>query len=139
MNNKVDEIIRDVQGLSHDRRVEFCQTALGRLIDELSVNDRSAISAFVLHLIRVAVSADRKCGQAEYDLFCDIFGPTSPEEFFEQTNGGASEEYIRALDQEIDHFTDDAKFAACAVVLSFLTADGEVTREEAKLMHRLFE
>lgn len=121
-------------------RRSICQGAYEKIIEELSVNDSEAIANFVVGLLKVAISADRSLTQEEYDLFCDVTGNyVDPDEFYEITNGGSDPRVIKAVDEEVDHFTDEAKFACCTFVLCFVSSDGKITKDEEKLMIRLFE
>ena len=121
-------------------RRSICQGAYEKIIEELSANDTKTITNFIVALLKVAISADRSLTQEEYDLFCDVTGESAdPDEFYEITNGGSDPRFIKIVDDEIDHFTEEAKFACCTFVLCFVSSDGKITKDEEKLMIRLFE
>lgn len=138
-NEKVKELIQQSATWDNDYRASICRGALQSIVEELDCNSKEDIRNFVVALIRVGVSADRSCDQAELDLYRAAIDPEiKGQDFYEMTNGGRDPELIEAIDENIDHFTDDAKFACCTLVLCFITADHKVTDEEAKLIQKLF-
>ena len=140
ISERIHDLIVESADWTASYRRSICAGAYEKIIEELSVNDAETITTFIISLLKVAISADRSLTQEEYDLFCEVTGNyVDPDEFYEITNGGSDPRIVNAVDEEIDHFTDEAKFACCTFVLCFVSSDGNITKDEEKLMIRLFE
>ena len=136
---RVKDLLNEAKGWDFEHRAGVCAGALQAMVKELSANDNDAIRSFIIALLRVAVSADRSCEQGEYDLYRAVIDENiSGDDFYELTNGGSNPELIKAVDENIDSFTDDAKFACCTFVLCCLTADRDITSNEEALIQKLF-
>lgn len=94
----------------------------------------------MLHLVSLAVSADQLTGNEEYDLYLENFkNNPSFEEFFTFTDGGASEDFVVKMDEELDHLPEDVKMDCCKLIFLFLSANYRFSKEENHLLRLLIK
>ena len=103
------------------------------------LNKDEALS-FFLNIVRLFVSADKKCGKEEYLLFKQIIHvEIEYEDFFEFTNGGASRHFIKTMNDIIDRFDERTKNAVCVIGLTIICSDGIVNEAEKKLLKLILD
>ena len=139
-NEKLNQLIDESAKWSKEDRVSICKGAVHKIFETLSVNGEQEVNNFLMLLLRVGVSGDKTLSVEEYELFVLVTGSVpDPDEFYDMTNGGSDPALVKAIDEEIDHFTDDAKFACCTFVLCFFSADEVITDNERAVITKLFE
>ena len=102
--------------------------------------DEKECLSFFLNIVRLFVSADRKCGREEYELFKQIINvEIDYDSFFEFTNAGASNRFVKEMDEIIDRFDAKTKNAVCVIGLSIICSDGIVHDSERKLLQLVLD
>jgi len=138
--NELDEIIESVKNLSYDEQVLLGRRCLANIegaLEYLGIDHEGRIN-FVLSVIGVAVSSDRKASFEEYALFCGVIGQIIKyEDFYDLTNGGSKKEVVDKLDEIVDKLPLGVKRDCCTIVLLFLTVDGDVTEREKEALAQL--
>lgn len=134
------ELMQEVVNASDRERIALGKEALYNTISVLKnhgLKDDDG-SKFIMSIIKVFVSADRRCSQAEYDLIRAITEiDFSEDEFYEISNGGADAEFVRAFDETIDCLEPEEKAHICLFGLTILASDEKMTKEEQDLFTRL--
>lgn len=140
MNEQLRELYNEYLNHSDAERVQTAQAAtavVAKFLNEAGLSNEQSF-AFFMNIVRLFVSADRNCSEEEADLFNKILDTNvSYEDFFNATNGGASPEFIKAMDEIIDSMPEDPKVAVCILGLTFLAADGELSQAEADVFERI--
>ena len=136
----VQDLVQQSRKWTDETRASMCTSALRQIAEEFAGEDAYALRDFIFCLLRVGVSGDHVCSQAELKLYRKVINPKiSADEFFALTNHGDGLEFVTAIDEVVDSFDTDAKFACCTFILCFLSADHKVTKEEEELIIRLFQ
>ena len=137
----IKEMMQEVVNLDHDDRIKLGKSALKDIITILEnngVKDDEKQLIFVLSLIKLFVSADKKCSKAELDLVNSILNSTlTYDEFYEMTNNGADPEFINELDDVVDSLTQEEKGAIVLFGLCIIAADEKITVEEQQIFMKI--
>ena len=95
---------------------------------------------FLFDLVSLSVSADLFAANEEYDLFSLIFGKSySYMDFYNLTNGGASDSFLGKVDFVVDHCSDRLKRQCCEFAFLFLSSDYSFKPEEEKVIRLLLK
>ena len=140
MNAQLKEIYQNYLKQSEQERIAVAQNATAAIagfLTESGLSSKESLN-FYLNIIRLFVSADRRCSQEEVDLFNKILGLSySYEDFFNLTNGGANPEFVKVMDDIIDTMPEEPKIAVCVLGLTFLAADGELKENEIEIFEKI--
>lgn len=91
-------------------------------------------------LVSLGVSADRFAANEEYDLFASIFGNGySYMDFFNLTDGGASDSFMEKVDYMVDHCNETLKRRCCEFLFLFLSSDYTFKKEEDRVIRLLLK
>ena len=142
MASNLDSTIQQFVNQSEEERVAQAKNAtkeIGIYLSSCGFTKKEALY-FYLNLVRLFVSADNKCGETEYILFKKVLDvEISFDTFFELTNGGATEEFIEAMDRIIDQMKYETKLMVCILGLTIICSDGVVTQAERELLTKIAE
>ena len=135
-----NEYCQSLVDMSMDQRIELGTGAFAKVygaLKEAGVAEDNC-AAVILALIKAGVSGDFSCSAEELELYNGIFSDNmSYDDFYNMTNGGGSSAFVANLDELVDSFADDVKFAACTLVGLFLAADDRLNRDEVGLLRKL--
>ena len=135
-----DELYKEYVNYDHAQRVEIARTAAGRILAALEQNgiEDEIKFSFLIDIVKLFVSADKKCSESECELFNDVIGTSlSYEQFFHLTNGGADPHFIAGIDNIIDSLSGDIKAEICFFGLTILCADDTFTQEEREIFEKI--
>ena len=139
---RLRDAANSLASLSYPHRVKICREAakdLALIFKDHGFSDNE-FAKFTLFLARLGVSADQLCGEVEHRFWEDAFGTKiDPERFYKLTNGGASQSFVRKMNDLIDNLSPKAKEDSCTIVMGFICADGVVSENEFGLLVRLFD
>ena len=138
----LEEVYEDVVKLSHDERVAFGKEKLQLVAHWLLERDLSEekIGDFILRLTSLFSSADNVANQAEYKVFIDITGfDISYLDFHYLVSLHNSPEKVEEMNDIIDTFPKEIKFAICHYGLALLSADGVINEKERELFERILD
>ena len=142
MNAKLQDIYSNYLNQSEEERITVAQkatAAIAGFFSESGLTQKESLN-FYINIVRLFVSADRRCSQQEVNLFNKILGADySYEDFFNLTNGGSNPEFVKAMDDIIDTMPEEPKIAVCVLGLTFLAADGELKESEIDIFERILE
>ena len=134
------ELYQKYVNQSHEERVNVAQRAAANVLGALKdggIDDEITFN-FLTNVIKLFVSADRNCTEAECRLFNDVMGTSlSYEQFYNLTNGGSDPEFVKAMDELIDSLPDDSKVDVCTFGLTIIAADDTITGAEQALFERI--
>jgi len=135
-----DEIVDSVREMDAELRVELAKDCVLKMCDgfaRLGMNEEQ-MSEKICDVIRLFVSADRRCSPQEFELINAIYEfDMTYQEFYDLTNGGAQVEFIMAMDHYIDSLEKSLKSHIGMFGLCLLASDGEVTHVERALLKRI--
>ena len=97
MSNAFNDFLRNVLNLEPQKKVELAHSALAAFIDGLKKAGRSdeEISAAIMNLTKLFVSADRTFVADEYSFFRAVTGiDVDVETFYNVTNGGSAQDFV---------------------------------------------
>ena len=138
-----DVILNEVENILHlsfEEKVDLGRDSLGRLVRGLKEGglDKEQVSNVIWGLIRLFVSADKRCSNAEYVLFKEITQlDISEDEFYERTNGGADEEFKKAILDFISILTREDAVHAIVFGVTVMSSDGIIAKGEYDLIDQL--
>ena len=134
------ELYQQYVNQSHAQRVDIAQRAAGNVLVALKeggVEDDITFN-FLTDLIKLFVSADKNCTEAECQLFNDVMGTSlSYEQFYNLTNGGSDPAFVQTMDEIIDSLPDDVKVDVCTFGLTIIAADDTITGAEQSLFEKI--
>ena len=137
----LDAIYEDYLNLSYEEKVDNALESIGEVtltLKRLGVDDENERIKFYLGLTALFVAADKEISMAEVQLFNDVFGTSFDLESFEVLFANASDPaFVKKMDSIIDKFPEEAKFAACAYGLIFLSVDEVITPKEKAVFERI--
>ena len=135
-----NEYCQSLVDMSMDQRIELGTGAFAKVygaLKEAGVSEDNCASV-VIALIKAGVSGDFSCSAEELELYNGIFSDNmSYEDFYNMTNGGGAPSFVNNLDELVDNFPADVKFAAVTLVGLFLASDDRLTRDEVGLLAKL--
>ncbi|MBR0294524.1 MAG: hypothetical protein IJQ67_01285 [Bacilli bacterium] len=134
------EVYDKVNRLSHEERLNLAIGSGNEIATFLQKNgfDGEKSLRFFLYITALFAGADGVLDEDEYRLFIDAFKvDLTYERLNELLKGGFSDEYVRKMDETIDRFPQELKFAICNYGLAFISADGEITEKEQKVFERI--
>lgn len=140
MNDAVLNEVEKILHLSFEEKVEIGRDSLRKLMKGLMEGGltKEETSNVIWNLLRLFVSADKRCSNAEFELFKAITGmEISEDEFYDRTNGGADEEYIKDSLEFIDILTKDDAIAAIYFGVIVMSSDGIIAKGEYDLIDRI--
>ncbi len=139
--SKLNELIDQSVSMSMENRVQVAGDATEALIKglkEVGISDDN-ITNFIINVFKLFVSGDRKARRDEYVLFKDLFNlDIDTDTFFDMTNYGSDAQFVQQMDDIIDKAPKDVAIAVVTLGILIITADGEVSDEERKLLERIF-
>ncbi|MCR4911770.1 MAG: hypothetical protein K5925_04535 [Bacilli bacterium] len=142
MNAKLQDIYSNYLNQTEEERIAVAQkatAAIAGFFSESGLTQKESLN-FYINIVRLFVSADRRCSQQEVNLFNKILGVDySYEDFFNLTNGGSNPEFVKAMDDIIDTMPEEPKIAVCVLGLTLLAADGELKESEIDIFERILE
>lgn len=139
---RLHDLATSFRDCSKQRRMEVCLEAVGKLSSYFQQQgiSKGSFEKFVLFLARLGVSADRICGNAEYEFWKEVFDTAlTPQEFFQATNGGSDPSFVAKMNGLIDGLSKQAKDDCCTLVMGFICSDGAVSEREFELLVSLFD
>ena len=134
------DVYQKYVNLDHNQRVAVAQKAAGNILGALKDSnvDDEVIFNFLTDLIKLFVSADKNCTEAECQLFNDVMGTSlSFEQFYNLTNGGSEPGFVKGMDEIIDALPEDVKSDICTFGLTILAADDTITGSEQALFEKI--
>lgn len=138
----LDSAIQQFVNQNEEDRIAHAKNAtkeIGIYLSSCGFTKKEALN-FYLNIVRLFVSADNKCGETEYILFKKVLNvEMSYDSFFELTNGGATDEFIEAMDRIIDNMKYEIKIHVCTLGLTIICSDGVVSESERELIKKIVE
>ena len=134
---EVERLRKECFGLSMSEKASRGRTLKDAIKTHLVSDGFTAKEAdrFLFDLVAVAVSADRFAANEEYDLFAAIFGNSySYMDFFELTDGGASDSFVGKVDYVVDHSSAVTKRKCVEFIFLFLSSDYSIRKEEERVI-----
>ena len=142
MADNLDQQIQNFLNQSEELRIEQAKEAtkaIGIYLSSCNFTEREALN-FYLNIIRLFVSADGECGETEYILFKKILEvEISYDTFFNLTNGGATPEFMEAMDEIIDQMRYEIKMKVVVLGLAIMCSDGVVNQKERELLNIIIQ
>lgn len=138
----IDTIIDLVLETSDEYKVILGKFYLEQFIKGLEKGGLSdkEIGDMVLDFTKLLVSADQDCSEKEYTFFANVTGISmSYDDFFERTNGGKSEDFIKAMFDFVKILTREDRFSLIFFGIALLCSDDTVTVDEQNLFRRIIE
>lgn len=136
----VKELMQKVVNLSFEEKVSVGKDALCETIDILKKHELKDddIAPFIFALVKLFVSADKKCSKDELNLVNAITDLNmSYDDFFDLTNNGSDPRFVTEFDELIDTLEADEKSSICLFGLCILAADDTITAQEQQLFLRI--
>lgn len=91
----------------------------------------------LLNYFKLFVSGDKSCDYRERDLFNKTFNMNvGSDQFYEITNRGADESFIRSMINLTGRMDSDTKTAVIILGLAVMCSDGTMTVAEQQLLNR---
>ena len=140
MDKELKATLEKIAAGSHEQRVAFGKQYLGQFVNGLrqgKLNDEQ-ITGCIIAFTKLFISADKSCDYEEYELFRDITGIDSDyDSFYEATNGGSNEQFVRSSLEFVSILTNEDKSALLCYAAALLGADGVVKDSELALYERV--
>ena len=140
MAKTIKEIMQEVVNLDFNEKVILGKNALSDIISTLKKHDISDDNkaSFIFALIKLFVSADKRCSEVERKLVNAIADlDISYDDFYEFTNNGADPKFVEEFDDLIDTLNDEEKNSICIFGLCILSADDTITAAEQQLFLKI--
>ena len=139
--SKLNELIDQSVSMSMENRIQVAGDATDALIKglkEVGISDDN-ITNFLINVFKLFVSGDRKARRDEYVLFKDLFNlDIDTDTFFDITNYGSDAKFVQQMDDIVDKAPKDVAIAVVTLGILIITADGEVSDDERKLLERIY-
>lgn len=140
MTQELKEYLQGIVNLSDEDKVALGKDSLNKFLNGLVRGGipKEQLQDIVIGFVRFFVSADRSCTTGEYNFFKAVTGfNISPDEFFDLTNGGAAEEYQKAVYEFAGILNNEDRVALVVFGAALLSSDDAITPEEADMIDRL--
>ena len=134
---EIERLKKECFGLSMSEKAERGRLLKASIKERLIADGftKQEADRFLFDLVAVAVSADRFAANEEYDLFAAIFGKSySYMDFFELTDGGASDSFVGKVDYVVDHSSALTKHKCVEFTFLFLSSDYSIRKEEERVI-----
>ena len=140
MTEELKEYLQSIVDLSDEQKYALGKDSLNKFLNGLVRGGipKDQLKDIVIGFVRFFVSADRSCTTGEYNFFRAVTGwEISPDQFFDLTNGGAAEEYQKAVYEFAGILNDEDRTALVVWGAAMLSSDNAITKEEADMIDRL--
>ena len=134
------DFLGKIRRLSAEELVNLGHDALNKTIDGLKkagFNDEQ-ISAAVMNLTKLFISADQRFTEEEYSYWKAITGvDISAQDLFEATNGGKEVEFVKSGVAFVKSLDEETRTAAIMFGIAVLACDRSFDIEECELIQKL--
>lgn len=94
----------------------------------------------ILNFAKLLVSADQDCSEKEYNFFINVTGiDMSYEDFFNRTNNGKDQAFIKDMFDFVKILTRDDRFSLIFFGIALLSSDDTLTVDEQNLFRQIIE
>lgn len=138
------ELLNDAAGRSEQEIFNLARNATNKLygfLQEEEGFEEKDMANLLAILFKLFVSADRKTRTPEYKLFLALLGLSpsdfSQDDFFELTDCGANDDFVRHTLDLIHSLPEEYKFACGYIGVAVIACDREVTDAEEELLCRV--
>ena len=140
MTQELKEYLQGIVNLSDEEKVALGRDSLNKFLNGLVRGGipKDQLQDIVIGFVRFFVSSDRSCTTGEYNFFKAVTGfELTPDQFFDLTNGGAAEEYQKAVYEFAGILNQEDRTALVVFGAALLSSDDTITKEEAEMIDRL--
>ena len=134
------DFLSKVRRLPAEELVDLGRGALGKVIDGLQKAGHTdqEISAAVMNLTKLFISADQSFNESEYSYWRAVTGvDIEPEELYVLTDGGKNKDFVDSSIEFFKSLDEETRGAAVMFGIAMLACDRNFDVEESELLQRI--
>jgi len=134
------DFLGNVRRLPAEELVNLGRSALGKTIEglEKAGHTDEEISAAVMNLTKLFISADQRFDESEYSYWRAVTGvDIEPEELYVLTDGGKNRDFVEASLAFFKSLDEETRGAATMFGIAMLACDRNFDVEESELIQQI--
>lgn len=138
--SEFNDFLSKVRRLPAEDLVGLGREALGRTMAglEKAGHDDKEITAAVMNLTKLFISADQRFNESEYSYWRAVTGvDISAEDLYNITNGGKDEEFVQSSLEFFKSLDEETRSSAFMFGVCMLACDRQFDIEESELIQRI--